>query len=88
MLVPDMRVKSGAGFFLSRVADRAARMETPGAQRSGFNRPSRVGPQLLKDPSFGSDLCLLYAPTANVRLPLQIVPVVDLGSASSARKCD
>src|SRR5215472_905563 len=88
MLVPDIRVSCGGGSWGSRGEERAASTETPGAQRSGLRRPSRVGPTLLKWAIRVSGSCLLYAPTASVRLPLQMVPVVECGSASSSRKRD
>src|SRR5580704_4887287 len=88
MLVPVMRVhlETWSASFLG--AERAANTETPGAHKSGFSRPSRVGPTLLKGPMECCESCALYAPTAIVRRPLQIVPVVDRGSASSGLKCD
>src|SRR2546425_12915508 len=83
MLVPDIRVNSGVPARGSRGAERAARTNTPGAQRSGFWRPSRVGPELLNEASSRSRECALYAPTAIVRKPLQIVPVVLVGTTLS-----
>ena len=59
MLVPDMRVSNGTSPLGSRGVERAASTETPGAQISGFNRPSRVGPTLLNRPTRRSGSCLL-----------------------------
>src|ERR1043166_3010223 len=88
MLVPDMRVSNPGLSVIPRAAERAASMFTPGAQRSGLTRPSRVGPALLKCAIGRSALCGSYAPTAIVRKPLQIVAVVEALTASRFAKSD
>src|SRR6266545_91685 len=70
MLVPDIFVVP----FMLR--DAAAITACPGADTSGFCRPSRVGPALENHDSGVSVLCASYEPTTMVSWPHEIEPTV------------
>ena len=76
MLVPDLRANRPGLPLESSGAERAARTWTPGATRSGFDLPSRVGPALLNGATSRVGRWASYAPTTSGRWPLAIVPVV------------
>ena len=70
MLVPDFRVTP---VF---VRECAANTSWPGADISGFSRPSRVGPALEKYDNGVLFLCASYEPTTMVSRPQEMEPNV------------
>ena len=76
VLVPDFVHSLGSPFQPARGMDRAARMRQPGAEISGFCRPSAVGPRLLKRAGGRCGCVASCAPTAMARKLLQMVLVV------------
>lgn len=88
MLVPVIRTCRPRPGGVPAGVDRADKTATPGASKSGFSRPSRVGPELEKDAmSRKSDLAS-YAPATIVLRPLQMEFVVKKGFASPVVKAD
>src|SRR5436190_20640855 len=70
ILVPDFCVTPVP------VRERAATTACPGAQISGFCRPSRVGPALEKNDTGTVALCASYDPTTIVSRPHEMDPIV------------
>ena len=60
---------------------------TPGATRSGFRRPSRVGPLEENRPSSQPSAWALMAPTARGRKPVQTLPSVVWHTALAGPNC-
>ena len=77
MLVPDFRVTPDP------VRERAARTACPGAESSGFSRPSRVGPLLEKLERGMLLLCASNDPTTIECDPVEIDPRVWVGTGAA-----